>query len=122
MIRGPPRSTRTDTLVPYTPLFRAPHRRRRHRNDESFPDRLQAAVKLADDRAGRQPGGQAVLEGREAGDDHAGVGGDCEGERKRVVEGKGAQVRLDLGGRRLIKKYKRRVEKEVRVRRAMVQM
>src|SRR3546814_18302004 len=26
MIRRPPRSTRTDTLVPYTTLFRAPHR------------------------------------------------------------------------------------------------
>src|SRR3546814_11113863 len=26
MIRRPPRSTRTDTLVPYTTLFRSPHR------------------------------------------------------------------------------------------------
>src|SRR3546814_8058893 len=25
MIRRPPRSTRTDTLFPYTPLFRSPH-------------------------------------------------------------------------------------------------
>src|SRR3546814_15741761 len=64
----------------------APHRRRRHRNDESFPDRLQAAVKLADDRAGRQPGGQAVLEGREAGEDHAGVGGVGEGGAGEAVE------------------------------------
>src|SRR3546814_10859526 len=28
MIRRPPRSTRTDTLFPYTTLFRAPHHRR----------------------------------------------------------------------------------------------
>src|SRR3546814_15405003 len=28
MIRRPPRSTRTDTLFPYTTLFRAPRRRR----------------------------------------------------------------------------------------------
>src|SRR3546814_5845946 len=28
MIRRPPRSTRTDTLFPYTTLFRSPHRRR----------------------------------------------------------------------------------------------
>src|SRR3546814_16220105 len=28
MIRRPPRSTRTDTLVPYTTLFRSRHRRR----------------------------------------------------------------------------------------------
>src|SRR3546814_16526452 len=34
MIRRPPRSTRTDTLFPYTTLFRSPqHRRRRHRAD-----------------------------------------------------------------------------------------
>src|SRR3546814_14853251 len=30
MIRGPPKSTRTDTLVPYTTLFRSHHRRLRH--------------------------------------------------------------------------------------------
>src|SRR3546814_8303497 len=29
MIRLPPRSTRTDTLVPYTTLFRSPHRWRK---------------------------------------------------------------------------------------------
>src|SRR3546814_2086628 len=29
MIRRPPRSTRTDTLFPYTTLFRSPRRRRR---------------------------------------------------------------------------------------------
>src|SRR3546814_8185916 len=29
MIRRPPRSTRTDTLFPYTTLFRSPHDRRR---------------------------------------------------------------------------------------------
>src|SRR3546814_4625446 len=28
MIRRPPRSTRTDTLFPYTTLFRSPHSRR----------------------------------------------------------------------------------------------
>src|SRR3546814_1492528 len=31
MIRRPPRSTRTDTLFPYTTLFRSPHRRREKR-------------------------------------------------------------------------------------------
>src|SRR3546814_8168693 len=29
MIRRPPRSTRTDTLFPYTTLFRSPHRHQR---------------------------------------------------------------------------------------------
>src|SRR3546814_8389118 len=31
MIRRPPRSTRTDTLFPYTTLFRSPHARRADR-------------------------------------------------------------------------------------------
>src|SRR3546814_7077176 len=31
MIRRPPRSTRTDTLFPYTTLFRSPRRRRQDR-------------------------------------------------------------------------------------------
>src|SRR3546814_4632684 len=31
MIRRPPRSTRTDTLFPYTTLFRSRHLRRQHR-------------------------------------------------------------------------------------------
>src|SRR3546814_2650339 len=35
MIRRPPRSTRTDTLFPYTTLFRSHHHRRRHQ----LPDR-----------------------------------------------------------------------------------
>src|SRR3546814_6149561 len=30
MIRQPPRSTRTETLFPYTTLFRSPHRPQRH--------------------------------------------------------------------------------------------
>src|SRR3546814_10942092 len=34
MIRRPPRSTRTDTLFPYTTLFRSPRRRDR---EESYP-------------------------------------------------------------------------------------
>src|SRR3546814_2168922 len=32
MIRRPPRSTRTDTLFPYTTLFRSPPARTRHRH------------------------------------------------------------------------------------------
>src|SRR3546814_3041485 len=33
MIRRPPRSTRTDTLFPYTTLFRSPARRQRPRSE-----------------------------------------------------------------------------------------
>src|SRR3546814_13850378 len=37
MVRRPPRSTRTDTLFPYTSLFRSPPRR--DETDETFPAR-----------------------------------------------------------------------------------
>src|SRR3546814_15413495 len=36
MIRRPPRSTRTDTLFPYTTLFRSVLRRNRYRRDIRF--------------------------------------------------------------------------------------
>src|SRR3546814_4308895 len=42
MIRRPPRSTRTDTLFPYTTLFRSPIASRR--NDQLFPH--QASLQL----------------------------------------------------------------------------
>src|SRR3546814_5064748 len=49
MIRRPPRSTRTDTLFPYTTLFRSPDRRRRaarrpHRADRRDRPRIRRAV------------------------------------------------------------------------------
>src|SRR3546814_12699011 len=39
MIRRPPRSTRTDTLFPYTTLFRSPHTRPVYAVIESLRDR-----------------------------------------------------------------------------------
>src|SRR3546814_12124918 len=42
MIRRPPRSTRTDTLFPYTTLFRSVHRVSQEQSHGSAPD--QAAV------------------------------------------------------------------------------
>src|SRR3546814_11932732 len=63
MIRRPPRSTRTDTLFPYTTLFRSPDRRepsgatpkdrRRHRDRFDVVDRRRTAVK-ADARRKRR--------------------------------------------------------------------
>src|SRR3546814_15812681 len=46
IIRRPPRSTRTDTLFPYTTLFRSPHRERRKRRQ---------IAALAASSAGRTP-------------------------------------------------------------------
>src|SRR3546814_6962761 len=45
MIRRPPRSTRTDTLFPYTTLFRSPHLR--NTPTTSFPDSSSVHGKLA---------------------------------------------------------------------------
>src|SRR3546814_18553347 len=49
MIRRPPRSTRTDTLFPYTTLFRSIRqgaRRRRHSRRESISSSSQYAVPI----------------------------------------------------------------------------
>src|SRR3546814_5330051 len=43
MIRRPPRSTRTDTLFPYTTLFRSPARRHLARRDLSLGARFPVA-------------------------------------------------------------------------------
>src|SRR3546814_20651832 len=52
MIRRPPRSTRTDTLFPYTTLFRS----RRGRRYENLYSRHDARA-AAGHRLGRRPGG-----------------------------------------------------------------
>src|SRR3546814_10128585 len=77
MIRRPPRSTRTDTLFPYTTLFRS-------------------------DGVGGDALGEALLEGLEAGEDHGGIGRTGEGGAREAGEGDRiahARRRLyDLGG------------------------
>src|SRR3546814_10900987 len=54
MIRRPPRSTRTDTLFPYTTLFRSPAR--------SLQGWAQPGAFPAVHRAGGRPAGRAVAE------------------------------------------------------------
>src|SRR3546814_3099836 len=54
MIRRPPRSTRTDTLFPYTTLFRSGHRNRRHRQP------LRSSAMPAPDAAAGDERGRAV--------------------------------------------------------------
>src|SRR3546814_14618453 len=117
MIRRPPRSTRTDTLFPYTTLFRSHAAARLHRpravvraraaadgrafrcprRDHPRPPQRAASAPLGahrQDRRLRHPldsrGGLPVVEDRR--------------DRKSVVWGKSVSVRVDLGGRRLIKK------------------
>src|SRR3546814_17170058 len=92
MIRRPPRSTRTDTLVPYTTLFRSG-------GGEPFGVRGCCAAGTGARRAARgtgrlrtgrggRAGGQAVAEGAEAG---AGSGQD----RRRARGGQEARRRED---------------------------
>src|SRR3546814_19999954 len=51
MIRRPPKSTRTDTLFPYTPLFRS-----------LVGDQHPAGPRIIDDRAHGRPGGECRLQ------------------------------------------------------------
>src|SRR3546814_15385776 len=61
MIRRPPRPTRTDTLFPYTTLFRS----RFHRPRRGRPD---ASAGRASGRPARHPEPQGVPAGRRGGD------------------------------------------------------
>src|SRR3546814_9204816 len=51
MIRRPPRSTRTDTLFPYTTLFRSPRHRHRSRSTAPYPRAWKAVADPHDARA-----------------------------------------------------------------------
>src|SRR3546814_11983409 len=115
MIRRPPRSTRTDTLFPYTTLFRSSHRDPEQRS--GLPGTPQPE---------RRGVGQAAGQTGWAGDhamkrlyvivfvaiavaallgvaiaEHSGY---VLVDRKSGVVGKSVAVRVDLGGRRIIKK------------------
>src|SRR3546814_11901503 len=115
MIRRPPRSTRTDTLFPYTTLFRSS---RSAAGKSGTPDQVRGDEGLGEpgkealDRGGRR---LWVLDHRDVADMvedlrlRARDSGFEDGEaadRKSVVEGKRVSVRVDLGGRRIIKKKK----------------
>src|SRR3546814_16987101 len=137
MILRPPRSTRTDTLFPYTTLFRSPRRGRLDPARGAAPriahphiDRLGAARLAAEIDMGdiaRQ------RESLPADRDAEIVGDRCDADRARrrhrarvaliaaardalahgpdrksAVEGKSVSVRVDLGGRRTNQKKKTR--------------
>src|SRR3546814_12553591 len=123
MIRRPPRSTRTDTLFPYTTLFRS-HARLEHtgRRQMRAVDEHRArafdprAIEIAD--VERHVGAILAVENQgtalaipDAQDDERGqeIGvGDDAGRvaRKSAVQGKRVTVRIDLGGRSILKKTK----------------
>src|SRR3546814_16754791 len=119
MLRRPPRSTLSDPLLPVTTLVRSIRgraqgtrrrleQRRRHertaapaaRHRPAFQDRPegparragQAVDRVEERRAGAAEGGATDRQGRQGRD------------RKSVGEGKSVADRVDLGGRRIIKK------------------
>src|SRR3546814_15861158 len=116
MIRRPPRSTRTDTLVPYTPLFRGAGDRRDLRRQGRQGPRVRRLRELprSQGRAGaHQPAHRRPPAGERR---RGGQGGRCrEGQgprlrrprdRKSVVWVKRVSVSVDCGGRRISKKKK----------------
>src|SRR3546814_18953840 len=121
MIRRPPRSTRTDTLFPYTTLFRSNRAARRAVGRRAPGAGL--GPRAGNQRAAWGGGGRVDpctwSRGRPAQspcppvDDDAppwprGAGGkDARaGERESAVGGKSVSVRVDLGWRRISKKKK----------------
>src|SRR3546814_15218964 len=71
MIRRPPRSTRTDTLVPYTTLFKPQRPALEGGVERNVVHRADPAGEAIDDAARLGPGLPVVLR-----DDHDGVGGE----------------------------------------------
>src|SRR3546814_20050282 len=120
MIRRPPRSTRTDTLFPYTTLFRSVVRAERPGDGRcAVRDRIDVPLRRAGVERGRDPGRDDDPEipplsgaARLGGEDPRSGPRPPEREeaspesrdRPSVVEGKSVSVRVDLGGRRILKK------------------
>src|SRR3546814_15814161 len=108
MIRRPPRSTRTDTLFPYTTLFRSAEKSahssarqvslsRRHWHDHRhFQRRVVAELgfRTVHRSRGRTPRQRPQTAARSA------------TERKSVVSGQRVSLRVHLGRRRLIQNKK----------------
>src|SRR3546814_18901793 len=73
MIRRPPRSTRTDTLFPYTTLFRSPDANTSYRGASDMPDTLKDTAGMARDkvRAAADLAAQKTASVREAASEKA---------------------------------------------------
>src|SRR3546814_19142792 len=129
MIRRPPRSTRTDTLFPYTTLFRSDERIvKRRRTGGTRIGRVEGkawrqlhAALTGQILPGTSPGirvaqridNQELLAGaaRRASQDVLQPNEEIRifsGDRRSAVSGKSVLVRVDLGGRCYIKKKKNR--------------
>src|SRR3546814_14095015 len=109
MIRRPPRSTRTDTLFPYTTLFRSGPARRAQCENRSGANigarRCSECRQILAHRVERVAvllGEQALLGAARQRLDPARAR-TCKQDRKRGVQGKSVSVRVDHGGFRISK-------------------
>src|SRR3546814_14938580 len=133
MSRRPPRPLRTDTLCPYTTLFRSKRETRSRRDRRRCGVRAQLCLAVAPPRqahrvrsavktntrslsapaaGSERPSATALfIRGRRGGVQPQRMGyGQTRlavRDRKSVGEGKSVSVRLDLGGRRIITKKNR---------------
>src|SRR3546814_15502732 len=115
MIRRPPRSTRTDTLFPYTTLFRSARSKGRaplHMVSAwASRQRLVLGQEAVDAKSNEITAIPLLLERLEL--TGALVTIDAIGTQAAIArseerrEGKSVSVRVDLGGRRIIKKKKK---------------
>src|SRR3546814_21150061 len=130
MIRRPPRSTRTDTLFPYTTLFRSPveeylladlpeHKTGEYDRGEVTNLAISRGTLTAEERKKINDHISVTIDMLEqlpfpkhlrkvpeyAGGHHEQMDGT--GDRTSVVKGKGVSGRLDRGGGRIIKKKKK---------------
>src|SRR3546814_11797622 len=125
MIRRPPRSTRTDTLFPYTTLFRSLGKARDDGGVAAIKvgELLEPALAVGNHRPIGDIDGKGLGEsetlglaarndlaeflGAGAGEHHRHQAGKVQRDRQTVVEGKSVSVRVDLGVGCIIKKKKR---------------
>src|SRR3546814_15935508 len=119
MIRRPPRSTRTDTLFPYTTLFRSglPDRQQRRKIVAQHLARFATGIEGLDRVLhggliegasyivqGRPGAGKPILSNQTA---FSRAAGGARAIGRASCAGQSVSVRVDLGGRRLIKKKKK---------------
>src|SRR3546814_13303277 len=105
MIRRPPRSTRTDTLFPYTTLFRSDQP---DQTSVASTTPIPAAVSVSRER--RNPAA-ANNWSNSRGERSRPLVIASMLDRKSGVQGKSVSVRVDHGGRRIIKKKNKKKEK-----------
>src|SRR3546814_18265741 len=107
MMRRPPRSTRPVTPFPYPTLFRSVHRVRKPRISAAISAAWVSSAKCPVSKKRTTAAGMSRLKasapaGRKKGSFLPQTA--RKGDRKSVVSGKSVYVRVDLGGRRIIKK------------------